>query len=105
MTARGQNMLIDDTSSIPEAIANEVRARRWIYWSMLARYLLIHTWSLAVASSLLWIFDSRDGSEPIIIFIAYIGAYTGNSFSKASLILTDSRARTALVSGEISPSE
>lgn len=35
MTARGQNMLIGDVSSILEAVKREVRARRYLYWTML----------------------------------------------------------------------
>lgn len=77
MTARGQNMLIGDVSSIPEAVKREVHARRYLYWTMLGRYLLFHCWSLAVASSLLWVFDST--KESTILFMAYIGAYTGMS--------------------------
>jgi hypothetical protein len=75
MTARDQNMLIGDPSSIPEAVKREVRARRYLYWTMLGRYLLLHVWSLAVSSSLLWVFDSTE--ESTILFLAYVGAYTG----------------------------
>ena len=75
MTAKGQNILIGDISSIPYAVHREVRARRYLYWTMLGRYLLFHVWSLAVASSLLWVFDSTE--ESTILFISYIGAYTG----------------------------
>lgn len=75
MTARGQNMLIGDVSSIPEAIKREVTARKILYWTMLGRYLLFHVWSLAVSSSLLWVFNSSKDST--ILFIAYVGAYTG----------------------------
>jgi hypothetical protein len=75
MTAKGQNMLIGNVSSIPEAIKREVKARRSLYWTMLGRYLLLHVWSLAVASTLLWVFDST--LESTILFISYIVAYTG----------------------------
>jgi hypothetical protein len=68
-------MLIGDPSSIPEAVKREVRARRYLYWTMLGRYLLLHVWSLAVSSSLLWVFDSTE--ESTILFLAYVGAYTG----------------------------
>lgn len=77
MTARGQNMLIGDVSSIPEAVRREVSARKTLYWTMLGRYLLFHAWSLATSSSLLWVFNSSKDST--ILFIAYVGAYTGNN--------------------------
>jgi len=75
MTAHGQNMLIGDVSSISEAVKREVTARRTLYWTMLGRYLLFHVWSLAISSSLLWVFNSSRDST--ILFIAYVGAYTG----------------------------
>jgi hypothetical protein len=82
MTARGQNMLIGDVSSIPEAVRREVRARRYIYWTMLGRYLLFNVWGLAVASSLLWVFDStrdplNDTKASTKLFLAYTFSYTG----------------------------
>lgn len=77
MTAKGQNMLIGDVLSIPEAVKREVKARRYLYWTMLGRYLLMHVWSLAIASVLLWTFDST--LESTILFVSYIAAYTGMS--------------------------
>jgi hypothetical protein len=75
MTATGQNMLIGDMKSIPEAVRREVNARRNLYWTMLCRYLGMHVWSLAIASVLLWVFDST--KESTILFLSYILAYTG----------------------------
>jgi hypothetical protein len=96
MTARGQNMLIGDVSSIPEAVKREVRARRYLYWTMLGRYLFFHVWSLAVASSLLWVFDSTE--ESTILFLAYVFSYTGSftEFLIKEVLLT--YPRSALVS-------
>ncbi|KAH8593367.1 glycosyltransferase family 4 protein [Bisporella sp. PMI_857] len=75
MAGRGQNMLIGDVTSIPEAVKGEISARKTLYWRMLGRYLFFHVWSLAVSSSLLWVFNST--RESTIMFIAYVGAYTG----------------------------
>lgn len=79
MTAKSQNMLIGDVSSIPEAVKAGVKARKHLFWSMLGRYTLFHVWSLAVSSSLLWVFDSTKSST--LLFVAYVGAYTGKSHS------------------------
>jgi len=75
MTARGQNMLIGDVSSIREALKREVDARRILYWTMLGRYLLLHVWSLSVSTCLLLVFNGTRDST--ILFLAYVGAYTG----------------------------
>jgi len=79
MAARGQNMLIGDVSSIQEAVKREVRARRYLYWTVLGRYLLFHVWSLAIASSLLWVFDSEEkhAQDSAKLFLAYVFSYTG----------------------------
>lgn len=74
-TARGQNMLIGDVTSIPEAVKREVSARRYLYWTMLGRYLLFHVWSMAIACTLIWVFDSTKEATPL--FFTYIFAYTG----------------------------
>jgi hypothetical protein len=71
------DMLVGEISNIHEAVKREVKARRHLYWSYLFRYLLFHAWSLAVASSLLWVFDSTSNKSSTIMFIAYISAYTG----------------------------
>lgn len=100
MTAKGQNMLIGDISSIPEAVRREVRARRYLYWTMLGRYLLFHVWSLAVASTLLWVFDGSQDSTTL--FIAYVVAYTGTSSLKFFYYIHANYAtRFALVSSKI----
>ncbi len=81
MAARGQNMLISDVSSIQEAVKREVRARRYLYWTVLGRYLLFHVWSMAIASSLLWVFDSAEehAEDSATLFLAYVFSYTGLS--------------------------
>ena len=72
-------MPIGDVLSIPEAVRREVRARRYLYWTMLGRYLLFHVWSMTFGSTLLWVFDSTgdDSKESVLLFLAYVGAYTG----------------------------
>ncbi|RDL42046.1 UDP-Glycosyltransferase phosphorylase [Venustampulla echinocandica] len=95
MTAKGQNMLIGNLSSIPEAVRREVRARRNLYWTMLGRYLLFHVWSLAVASTLLWVFDgSRDSTT---LFIGYVVAYTGLLWYQYTKIFTGPRSLKPLL--------
>lgn len=80
MTAQSQNMLIGDVSSITDAVNAGIKARKHLYWKMLGRYTLFHVWSLAVASSLLWVFDSTEPST--LLFVAYVGAYTGKQESQ-----------------------
>ncbi|RMZ75833.1 hypothetical protein DV737_g5106, partial [Chaetothyriales sp. CBS 132003] len=54
---------------------NNARARRKTYWSNLVKFLFMHVWGLSISSALLWTFqDSRDA---VVLYISYIGAYTG----------------------------
>ena len=95
MAGRSQNMLIGEVSSIPEAVKREVHARRYIYWTMLGRYLLFHVWSLAVSSSLLWVFDSTKDST--ILFMAYVGAYTGLLWYQYTKVFAGPRSLKPLI--------
>ncbi|RMZ88309.1 hypothetical protein DV736_g4460, partial [Chaetothyriales sp. CBS 134916] len=57
---------------------NNARARRKTYWSNLVKFLFTHIWAVSVSSALLWTFqDSRDA---VILYISYVGAYTGLLF-------------------------
>ncbi|KAL2067476.1 hypothetical protein VTL71DRAFT_1901 [Oculimacula yallundae] len=95
MTAKGQNMQIGDISTISEAVKREVRARRYLYWSMLGRYLLFHVWSLAVASTLLWVFDSS--KESTLLFLSYVFAYTGLLWYQYTKIFSGPRSLKPLI--------
>ncbi|KAM3074372.1 hypothetical protein ACMFMG_002820 [Clarireedia jacksonii] len=95
MTAKSQNMLIGDVSSIPEAVKAGVKARKHLFWSMLGRYTLFHVWSLAVSSSLLWVFDSTESST--LLFVAYVGAYTGLLFYQYIKIFSGPRSLKPLI--------
>ncbi|KUJ20420.1 glycosyltransferase family 4 protein [Mollisia scopiformis] len=95
MTAKGQNMLIGDVVSISEAVKREVRARRYLYWTMLGRYLLFHVWSMAVASTLLWVFDSTRDST--LLFLAYVAAYTGLLWYQYTKIFSGPRSLKPLI--------
>ncbi|KAH9222558.1 glycosyltransferase family 4 protein [Leptodontidium sp. 2 PMI_412] len=95
MTAKGQNMQIGDISTIREAVKREVRARRYLYWTMLGRYLLFHVWSLAVASTLLWAFDGT--RESTLLFLAYVVAYTGLLWYQYTKVFSGPRSLKPLI--------
>jgi hypothetical protein len=71
-----QDLPIDSAKELPAATEKVISFRRRVYWKMLGRYMLFHVWSLAIASCLLWVFDSSSNST-VILFISYVGAYTG----------------------------
>ncbi|KHJ35338.1 putative glycosyl group 1 family protein [Erysiphe necator] len=95
MTTQGQNLLIGDISSLPEVLKCEVQARRLLYWTMLGRYCLFHVWSLAVSFGLIWIYQSTEDST--VIFLAYVGAYTGLLWYQYTKIFTGPRSLNPLI--------
>jgi hypothetical protein len=76
----------DDISG---AMRTKSHARKSLYWRTLRRYLLWHVWALAVTTTLLWLFSSSmiqststtshpgPTSDSSIVFLSYVGAYTG----------------------------
>ncbi|RKF78556.1 putative glycosyl group 1 family protein [Golovinomyces cichoracearum] len=95
MTTKSQNMLIGDLKSLPKAVKREVKARRILYWKVLGRYSLFHVWSLVISSCLLWIFQSTEDST--ILFMAYVGAYTGLLWYQYTKFFTGPRSLKPLI--------
>lgn len=82
-----------------EAAVNDARARRKLYWSNLVKFFLIHGWALSVTAAIMWTFEgSRDG---VIMFLAYVGAYSGLLFYQYNRIFAGTRALKDLVTASI----
>ncbi|KAG9248806.1 glycosyltransferase family 4 protein [Calycina marina] len=95
LVGRGQNTLIGNVSSISGAVKNEILGRRILYWTMLGRYVLFHVWSLAFSSSLMWVFASSRTST--LMFLSYIGAYSGLLWFQYTKIFAGPRSLKPLV--------
>jgi len=67
--------IVPSDSDIPKAEKIRLENRKTLYWKTLCRYLLWHIWGLALTTVLIWIFAKR--SQEAIIFLCYVGAYTG----------------------------
>ncbi|CAN9375743.1 unnamed protein product [Alternaria alternata] len=66
---------IKDAHEIKQAKANDMKFRRHLYLNTLCRFIGVHVWALALCAALVWIFNgSADG---LVIFLSYIGAYSG----------------------------
>jgi hypothetical protein len=66
---------IEDIPQIKKAKANDQRFRRHLYFNTLCRFLGVHVWALALCATLIWIFNGTETG--LIMFLAYVGAYTG----------------------------
>jgi glycosyltransferase involved in cell wall biosynthesis len=66
---------ITSVEFLRQATTNDKRARRALYWKNLTKFFFLHIWGLSITSALMWTFEaSRDAT---IMFVAYVGAYTG----------------------------
>lgn len=60
---------------IREAVVKDAKKRQRLYFGTLGKFLSVHVWSLAVTATLVWILDGSQ--EALVMFLAYVGAYTG----------------------------
>jgi hypothetical protein len=66
---------IENIPQIKKATANDQAFRRHLYFNTLCRFLSVHAWALALCAALIWIFNGTDTG--LIMFLAYVGAYSG----------------------------
>ncbi|KAI2721186.1 hypothetical protein CBS147354_5868 [Penicillium roqueforti] len=75
----------------------EIQLRRKVYWRVLFRFLLWHVWSLALATALIWTFQTP--VEGMIVFFSYVLAYTGLIWYQYTKIFTGPHALKPLIIG------
>ncbi|KAF1973638.1 hypothetical protein BU23DRAFT_639358 [Bimuria novae-zelandiae CBS 107.79] len=66
---------IENIPHIRQAKSNDMKFRRRLYWNTLCHFIGVHVWALAVSAALVWIFDSSPLGT--VMFLAYVGAYSG----------------------------
>ncbi|KAJ6087185.1 hypothetical protein N7467_006099 [Penicillium canescens] len=88
---------VKSAKDIRIAQKKEVELRRKVYWRVLLRFLLWHVWSLALATALIWTFQSS--LEGMVIFFSYILAYTGLIWYQYTKIFTGPHALKPLITG------
>jgi glycosyltransferase involved in cell wall biosynthesis len=106
------NQAISSLAYLKQVAINDARARRNLYWSNWAKFFFTHVWGLAVAASLMWTFVSppQNGAptpdpeefrarsrRAVIMFMAYVGAYTGLLCYQYNRIYTGSLAMADLM--------
>ncbi len=75
--------------------AQDAAARRRLYSTNLARFFFLHLWAVAVFAALMWVFqDSRDNT---VMFLSYIGAYSGLLFYQYNKIFLGFEGEKPLV--------
>lgn len=70
-----------------------------VYWRTLFKFLMWHTWSLAISTSLVWTF--QDSLEATITFLLYVLAYTGLLWYQYTKIFSGPYALKPLLAGVV----
>lgn len=90
---------------IPEAIKTmgqtrvsqkqEAKMKRQMYWQTLCKFLFWHVWSLAITATLIW--TLQESLHAMIMFCAYVLAYTGLLWYQYTKIFSGPRALKPLL--------
>ncbi|KAF2205298.1 hypothetical protein GQ43DRAFT_35562 [Delitschia confertaspora ATCC 74209] len=86
---------IESNTDIRKAKANDQNFRRHLYWNTLCRFIGIHVWALSLSAALVWIFNGS--SEAMIMFLAYVGSYSGLLLYQYNKIFSGPHALTPLL--------
>ncbi|KAL6708799.1 hypothetical protein ACN47E_002206 [Coniothyrium glycines] len=90
---------IENASQIRQAKANDQKFRRQLYSNTLLRFIGVHVWALALCTALIWIFNGSSGG--LIMFLAYVGAYSGLLLYQYNKIFSGPRVLMPLLSAVI----
>ncbi|KAL4810198.1 hypothetical protein BDV18DRAFT_54428 [Aspergillus unguis] len=82
---------------IRDSQKRDVRFKRKIYWKVLCKFLMWHSWGMAFATALVWTFQYR--MEAMIMFLSYVAAYTGLLWYQYTKIFTGPHALKPLLAG------
>jgi hypothetical protein len=75
LASRDVQEIVEGEEKLSDAVKKKIHRRTLLYWRTLRRYLFLHSWSLVVATTLLWLFSNSQ--ESVILFLSYVISYTG----------------------------
>lgn len=75
----------------------EINFKRKVYWTTLFKFLMWHMWSLTFSTALIWTFQAS--VEAMIMFLAYVLAYTGLLWYQYTKIFSGPHALKPLLLG------
>lgn len=88
---------ITDLKSLEQVEIDDARAKRRLYWKSLGSFVLLHIWGIAFTSALMWAFSTSP--KPVIMYFAYITAYSGLLWYQFNRIFTGPSALKDLIVG------
>lgn len=90
---------VDSLESLRAASNRDASANRKLYWTNLVKFSFLHLWGIAVTATLMWVFE--DNRDATIMFVAYIGAYSGLLWYQYNRIFTGPAALKDLIAAAI----
>ncbi|KAK1140555.1 hypothetical protein N8T08_010301 [Aspergillus melleus] len=90
---------VETAKDIRPSQKRDIKFKRKVYWKTFGKYLMWHVWSLALATALIWSFQSS--VEAMIMFFAYVLAYTGLLWYQYTKIFTGPHALKPLLAGVV----
>jgi hypothetical protein len=125
LASQAKEEIVPSEDNISGALGAKSRSRKTLYWVTLRRYLLWHVWGLAVMTTLIWLFASTPSpppaispgaaiqfrslssppppppprSQPSMIFLSYVVAYTGLLWHQYTKVFSGPHALTPLLVG------
>ncbi|KAI9371571.1 hypothetical protein BJX61DRAFT_510991 [Aspergillus egyptiacus] len=77
---------VSNLESLREVISLNSSERQRLYWSNLAKFFFSHVWGASATLAMMWSFEGSQRAT--IMFLAYIGAYSGLLFYQYNRIYT-----------------
>jgi glycosyltransferase involved in cell wall biosynthesis len=90
---------ITSLASLRQATENDASARRKLYWGNLSKFFFLHMWGCAITSAMMWTFDNSP--DAIVMYLAYLGAYSGLLFYQYNKIFCGINAAQCLALASI----
>jgi hypothetical protein len=90
---------IESIPQIRKAKTNDMKFRRHLYWNTMCRFIGIHVWALSLSTALVWIFNASPTA--LIMFLAYVCAYSGLLLYQYNKIFSGPHALMPLVSAVV----
>ncbi|OJJ07409.1 hypothetical protein ASPVEDRAFT_46734 [Aspergillus versicolor CBS 583.65] len=88
---------ISSIGSLREVLSHNSRDRQRLYWTNLMKFFFVHIWGVTVTLSLMWAFEPSQRAS--IMYLGYIGAYSGLLFYQYNRIFTGPEAARCLALG------
>ncbi|KAL4971571.1 hypothetical protein BDW66DRAFT_155530 [Aspergillus desertorum] len=88
---------VKNLSTLRQVLNTNSGDRRRLYWSNLTKFFFLHIWGTAVTLALMWAFETSQ--KATIMYLAYIGAYSGLLLYQYNRIFTGPEAARCLAAG------